>query len=182
VRGSLTVTLLTVVLAVSVAGWVLVRYNALVRLRNRLDNAWTQLDLQLRRRHEVVAHLLTDLAPGRRRELAAALERARHGADAGPAGRASAEADLVAAVSRISRVPRLGLPTSDRLEAVDAQISHACAHHNETVRRYNACRGPGPSALVARILGAGPRRTFTDPEHRPVVMGEARIIGERRSA
>ncbi|HWI04263.1 MAG TPA: LemA family protein, partial [Acidimicrobiales bacterium] len=47
-----------IVLAVLLALYVIVTYNALVKLRNRIQNAWAQIDVQLRRRYDLIPNLV----------------------------------------------------------------------------------------------------------------------------
>ena len=50
--------LLVVVVLVALALWVASMYNGLVRLRNQVRNAWSQLDVQLKRRHDLIPNLV----------------------------------------------------------------------------------------------------------------------------
>ena len=46
------------VIAVLLLLYVIVTYNGLIRLRNRIDNAWTQIDVQLKRRYDLIPNLV----------------------------------------------------------------------------------------------------------------------------
>jgi len=52
------VLVVTLVVAVVVLGWVVVTYNGLVRRRNAVTNAWSQVDVQLKRRYDLVPNLV----------------------------------------------------------------------------------------------------------------------------
>jgi len=52
------VLVVTLVVAVVVLGWVVVTYNRLVRRRNAVTNAWSQVDVQLKRRYDLVPNLV----------------------------------------------------------------------------------------------------------------------------
>ena len=52
------VLLALLVIVVGIALWIMGAYNRLVRLRNQLDNAWAQIDVQLKRRHDLIPNLV----------------------------------------------------------------------------------------------------------------------------
>ena len=47
-----------IIVVVGVALWIMGAYNRLVRLRNQIDNAWAQIDVQLKRRHDLIPNLV----------------------------------------------------------------------------------------------------------------------------
>ena len=55
---ALIVLLILVALVVIVALWIAAKYNGLVRLRNQVENAWAQIDVQLKRRYDLIPNLV----------------------------------------------------------------------------------------------------------------------------
>ncbi len=56
--GGLIALVVLVVVALALVGWVIGMYNSLVRLRNAMRNAWSQIDVQLKRRHDLIPNLV----------------------------------------------------------------------------------------------------------------------------
>ena len=50
--------MLILVILVAIVAWVVFAYNRLVSLRNQVDNAWRQIDVQLKRRHDLIPNLV----------------------------------------------------------------------------------------------------------------------------
>jgi len=51
-------SLIVLIIIVAIAGWAVLAYNGLVSLRNQVQNAWRQIDVQLRRRHDLIPNLV----------------------------------------------------------------------------------------------------------------------------
>src|SRR4030042_1762322 len=81
-------------------------YNGLVRLRNQVKNAWAQIDVQLKRRHDLIPNLVETVKGymkherGTREAVTKARPLAQKVASAGPGERATAEGELSSALSR----------------------------------------------------------------------------------
>lgn len=173
-----------IVLAVVVlaALWLLVTYNGLVKRRLRVDNAWSQIDVTLRQRHDLIPNLLQavrDYAGYERgivEDVTAARERAISAGSV--AGQAKAEEQLAEGVGRLLGVaeayPELRASENfrtlqDQLATVEQRIAVARQIYNDTVQTFNEKVQTMPGALVARPLGFAPREFFaTEPASRAV--------------
>jgi len=154
-------------------------YTGVVRLRARADEAWSDVEAQLKRRHDLVPSLVetvTDLAPNERGTLDAVVAaRARAVAAAGPVVRAEAEGALTQALRQAlalaethPQLRALGsfvqLRTS--LDQIEDAIQTARRRYNAVVRDLNTRIGQFPSNLVAHALGVRSREFFelTSPD------------------
>jgi LemA protein len=163
--------------AVAVAGVVLlygvVTYNRLVRVRNRVENAWSQIDVQLRRRYDLIPNLVETVRGYARheRDVFEAVTRARAAAQAasgvGPQG--AAEGELSRALRQLLAVaenyPQLRanesfLALQEELTATESKIAFARQFYNDQVMALNTLIQSFPSTLVARLARFRPREFF----------------------
>jgi LemA protein len=150
-------------------------YNRLVALRNRAHNAWAQVDVQLRRRSDLVPNLvkcvkgyiiheggaLTTIVELRRQAVAAA---------SSIATRAAAEAELGQSLRLLllaaEAVPRLRasenmLELQEELRATENRIAFARQHYNDSVMEYNAAVQSLPTNLIASLFAFAPATMFS---------------------
>jgi LemA protein len=182
-----------VVAVVLVLGlWVAGIYNRLVSLRNRFKNAFAQIDVQLKRRYDLIPNLvevakgylkhehstLEDVIKARNIASAAAQAVAANPAD-GNAMKSlvSAEAGLGGALSRLMVVseqyPDLKanqtmMQLTEELTSTENKISFARQAYNDSVMSYNTTREVFPSNLIAGMFNFGPAELFVldKPEQR----------------
>jgi LemA protein len=146
-------------------------YNSLIRMRNTVQNGWSDIDVQLTRRHDLVPNLVESVRGymTHERETLEAVTRARTQAvaTAGGAGvnlatRAVAEMALGGAVSNLfavaERYPTLKasqqfLLLQEQLTSTENRIAFARQHYNESVRRYNTSLAEFPRNLLAGMMG-----------------------------
>ena len=165
------------VLAVVLLAWFAGIYNALVSLRNRFKNAFAQIDVQLKRRHDLIPNLV-ETAKGflahERETLEAVIKarnsaegaRTRAAADPGDAqamqGLASAEAGLSGVLGRFFALSeaypdlksnRNMMQLSEELSTTENKIAFARQSYNDAVMRYNNKCEMVPSNLVASMFG-----------------------------
>jgi len=153
------------VAAAALAGGVWL-YNGLVRLRNQVANAWAQIDVQLKRRHDLIPNLVAAVQGYLRheRELFERIAQARTRAQAatGAAAIGRAEGDLGRAVSGLlavmERYPDLkgnqnALALQEELVTTENRIGFARQLYNDLVARYNSRQQVFPVNLVAGGLG-----------------------------
>ena len=142
-------------------------FNSLVRMRNNLRSAWSDIDVQLTRRHDLVPNLVESVKgyiTHERQTLEAVTEARsnamRSGADI--ATRAVAEMALTGAVNNLlataERYPDLKasqnfLLLQEQLTSTENRIGFARQHYNETVRQFNTAISEFPRNLVAGMLG-----------------------------
>ncbi len=148
--GALIVLVIFVGLLFAVALIVIGIYNALVRLRNQVDNAWSQIDVQLKRRHDLIPNLV-ETAKGymkHERETFEAITQARSQAMGaqGVADTAKAEGRLADALSKfmlvVENYPDLKanqnyMDLQRQLEGTENRISNSRRQFNEATRDYN---------------------------------------------
>jgi len=140
-------------------------YNSLVRLRNQVKDAWAQIDVQLKRRYDLIPNLV-ETAKGymkHERETFEAVTQAR-AAVAGAQGigdRAEAESGLTAALGRLFAVaeayPDLKanqnfLALQEELTSTENRISFARQFYNDSVMNFNNKTQMFPSSIVAGMF------------------------------
>ena len=176
--------LVLVILALLLLGVVLA-YNSLVSKRNRAENAWAQVDVQLRRRHDLIPNLVETVkgyASHEKGTLAEVTE-ARVAAQqaSGPASQAQAETQLSGALGRLMAVaenyPELRATENfQQLQAelggTENKIATARQVYNDTVLTLNNACQQIPTNIVASMFGFELREYFTveggDPAREPV--------------
>jgi len=171
-----------VVVVLVVLGLVLL-YNRLVRLRNRTQNAWAQVDVQLKRRYDLVPNLVESVKgyASHERETFEAVTQARASAQAahGVEQQAQAENILSAALGRLLAVgeayPELRASENfqqlqGQLADIESSIAVSRQVYNDTVLTYSNAIQTVPANLVAGIFGFGPRAYFEidEPSRQPV--------------
>jgi LemA protein len=157
----------------------LTTYNRLVRMRNVVHNGWSDIDVQLTRRHDLVPNLVESVRGymTHERETLEAVARARSQAiataGAGLGTRAVAEMALGGAVGNLfvvaERYPTLKasqqfLLLQEQLTSTENRIAFARQHYNESVRQYNTSLAEFPRNLVAGMMGFGPAQLFAADE------------------
>ena len=158
-------------------------YNKLVRLRNRSENAWAQVDVQLRKRYDLVPNLVETVKgyAAHERETFEAVTNARVSAQQaqGVAQQAQAENVLTAALGRLFAVaeayPQLRATENfqqlqEELSGTESKIAYARQFYNDQVMRLNTAIQSFPSSIVARRFHFQPREFFQidEPERGPV--------------
>ncbi|MBD0339119.1 MAG: LemA family protein [Thermoleophilia bacterium] len=160
--------------AVGLIGLLLVvLYNRLVRLRNRAENAWAQVDVQLRRRYDLIPNIVETVkgyASHERatfEEVTAARTRAQQASTVEE--QAQAENALTAAIGRLFAVaeayPELRATENfqqlqAQLEETEQKIAVARQIYNDTVLAYDTALETVPTNVVASMFGFEPRAYF----------------------
>jgi len=167
-------------------------YNSLVSLRNRFKNAYAQIDVQLKRRYDLIPNLvetakgyikhehstLEDVIKARNIALAASQTAAANPADANAMkGLVSAEGGLTGALSRLMVVseqyPDLKanqnmMQLTEELTSTENKIAFARQAYNDSVMQYNTSRETFPNVVLAGMFGFLPAELFhvEDPAER----------------
>jgi LemA protein len=146
--------------------WIL--YNGLVRRRNQVKNSWAQIDVQLKRRHDLIPNLMETVKGYMKheRETMEAVTKARNLAQqvssAGAGERAKAEGELSSALARllavVERYPDLKanqnfLALQEELTSTENKISFSRQYYNDSVLSYNNQTQMFPSNIVASMTG-----------------------------
>jgi LemA protein len=161
-----TVALISIAVLVLVALAVVLVYNRLVRLRNRVENAWAQVDVQLRRRYDLVPNLVETVKGYAAHERATFEEvtRARTAAQQATTVEEQGRAEnlLTAAIGRLFAVaeayPELRASENfqdlqRQLEETEDRIQVSRQVYNDTVLTYENARETVPTNLVAGTFG-----------------------------
>jgi LemA protein len=160
---------IVVVLALAVI-WI---YNRLVTLRTRVDNGWSQIDVQLRRRADLIPNLVETVKgyAAHERELFERVTeaRARSLGATGVADQADAENQVSAGLRQLLAVvenyPDLKanqnfLALQEELIGTESKIAYARQFYNDQVMRLNTLIQSFPSSIVARVFGFQERPFF----------------------
>ncbi|HEX9645070.1 MAG TPA: LemA family protein [Acidimicrobiia bacterium] len=164
---------LTLGILVVLAAAVIFVYNRLVRLRNRTDNAWAQVDVQLKRRYDLIPNLVETVKgyASHESETFQAVVAARSAAQAANGVEAQAEAEnlLTGALRRLFALAEAypQLRASENFQSLqgdlsDAENKIAVARqiYNDSALTYNNAVQTIPSNLVASIAGFRPTGYF----------------------
>ena len=182
----MNVALIILLILVAIAGiaalWVTGIYNTLVALRNRFKNAFSQIDVQLKRRYDLIPNLvetakgylkhehetLEDVIKARNIAYTASQSAAANPADASAVkSLLSAESGLTGALSRLMVVseqyPDLKanqnmMQLTEELTSTENKISFARQAYNDSVMTYNTTRQVFPNVVFAGMFG------FTDAQ------------------
>jgi len=155
-----------VVLLVAVVGWAVLTYNGLVRLRNLVQEAWRQIDVELTRRHDLIGNLVETVKGYAAHERGTLEEviRARAGAMApgqSPAQQAESENILSQALGRLLAIAEAypDLKASENFMALQSEltstedrIASARRYYNATVRDLNTKVETVPSNIIAGVF------------------------------
>lgn len=168
---------LVVVVAV-VAIVVAVLYNGLVRKRNEVDNAWSQIDVQLKRRLDLVPNLVETVkgyAVHERAALEAVIAARSHSLAAGatPHEQAKVDNELTGALRQLFALaeayPDLKanqgfVSLQDELANTESRIAYARQFYGDAVESYNTAIQAVPGVIVAKMFGFGEREYFEAEE------------------
>jgi len=146
----------------------IVTYNGLVRRRNQVKNAWAQIDVQLKRRYDLIPNLMETVKGYMKheRETLEAVTNARNiaqqASSSGAGARAKAEGELSSALSRllvvVENYPDLKanqnfLALQEELTSTENKISFSRQYYNDSVLRYNNQTQMFPSNIIASMTG-----------------------------
>lgn len=154
--------------AIVVVVWLIWVFNALVSKRNQVTNAWSDIDVQLKKRHDLIPNLVAAVQgfKGYEAALLQSVTQARAAAMAvgaqNVAGLAAAESHLTSAVHgllvAVEAYPDIKasgsfLKLQDQLAAVENDLESARRYYNATVREFNSAVQVFPTTIFARWLG-----------------------------
>ena len=167
------VAIVFLVIVVVVVFWAISIYNGLVAMRNRFKNAFAQIDVQLKRRYDLIPNLVETVkgyAAHERQTLEAVIQ-ARNMAMAaqGPAEQAQAENMISGALKSIFALseayPDLKanqnfLNLQEELTGTEGRIAYSRQFYNDTVQKYNTKIQTFPTVVLAGMFHFGPREYF----------------------
>lgn len=175
--------LVTVGIFVALALWAVAVYNRLIGLRNQVTNGWKQIDVQLKRRHDLIPNLVNtvkgamEFEKGTLEAVIAARNRAVTAS--GPADAGRKEGELTQALGRLFALaesyPQLTANQNVRalqeeLTGTENKIGFARQFYNDIVTTYNTATQVIPGNLIAGFAGFRPAEMFeiTDATERVV--------------
>jgi LemA protein len=161
--------LILLALVVLVVLWVIGAYNGLIGLKNKVANAWKQIDVQLKRRHDLIPNLVNtvkgamDFERGTLEAVIAARNKAVNAT--GVAATAKAEGELTQALGRLFALteayPDLKATGNvaqlqEELTSTENKIGFARQLYNDVATEYNTRQATFPTMLVAGLAQASP--------------------------
>lgn len=170
-----------VVLLVIGSGYFIGIYNGLVRKRNETDNAWSQIDVQLKRRHDLIPNLVETVKgyASHEQETLEKVIQARNKAVAaeGPAAAGQAEGMLGAALGKLFALaesyPDLKanqnfLALQEELSSTENRIGFARQAYNDAATRYNNAREVFPANMISGSFSEADLFEIESPSERDV--------------
>jgi len=161
--------LVVVVLLVLLALWMMGAYNGLISLKNQVANAWKQIDVQLKRRHDLIPNLVETVKGAmdfERNTLEAVISARNKAVSAqGVAATAKAEGELTQALGRLFALteayPQLKATTNisqlqEELSSTENKVAFARQLYNDVATQFNTKQAQFPTNLVRGLAGATP--------------------------
>jgi LemA protein len=175
--------LVLVAVVALLAAWIIASYNRLVSMRNQTLNGWRQIDVQLKRRHDLVPNLVNAVRGSmdfERDTLTSVMEaRSKALTATGPADAAQKEGQLSQALGRLLAVAE-NYPTlksndnvkmlQEELSGTENKVGFARQFYNDIATNFNTAQQVFPANLFAAALGFKPAELFeiTTPTDRDV--------------
>ncbi len=162
------------IIAAAVVVWIIAAFNGLVSLRNRVQNAWAEIDVQLKRRHDLIPNLVESVRGYMQHERSVLESVTQARAQAVAAGenvqsRIAAESILSSALGKLFAVvenyPQLRAVENfqmlqEELTSTENRIAFARQFYNDEVMKFNTAQGTFPRNLIAAPLGFRPATMF----------------------
>jgi len=169
--------IILLVVIVLIALYLVSAYNGLVKVRNRIENGWAQIEVQLKRRFDLIPNLVETVkgyAAHEKGTLEAVIA-ARNSAmtASGPAGIAASDNALTGTLKSLFALseayPDLKANTNflnlqEELSGTEGKIAYARQYYNDEVRAYNTKVQSFPTNMIASKFGFKEREYFQAPE------------------
>jgi LemA protein len=165
--------IIVLIVIVLVVGFFIAMYNGLIRLRVRADASWSDIDVQLKRRHDLIPNLVETVKGYAAHEKGTFENIAKYRTAAmqatAPADRAAAEGQLTQALRGLLAVAEAypQLRASEEFTALQSQltqtednIQNARRYYNAVVRDFNTKLQTFPTNMFGSMLGFQPRQYF----------------------
>ena len=165
--------LIVLLVVAAIVLWAIFSYNGLVGMRNQVLNGWRQIDVQLKRRHDLIPNLVNTVRGAmdfERDTLTAVMEaRAKAQTATGPADAAQKEGQLNQALGRLLAVAE-NYPTlrsnenvkmlQEELSATENKVGFARQFYNDIATKFNTAQQVFPTNFFASMLGFTPAELF----------------------
>ena len=163
--------LLWLIVPILIVLWVIGAYNKLISLKNQVANAWKQIDVQLKRRHDLIPNLVNavkgamDFEKSTLEAVISARNRAVSATGTGVAQVAAAEGELTQALGRLfalsENYPTLKATANiqqlqEELTSTENKVGFARQAYNDFATSYNTAQQQFPTNLVAGLAKAAP--------------------------
>jgi LemA protein len=164
-------TIILLVVAAAVVFWVITAYNRLIALKNQVANGWKQIDVQLKRRHDLIPNLIAavkgamDFEKNTLEAVISARNKAVSATGGGVAQVARAEGELTQALGRLfalsENYPQLKATANiqqlqEELTSTENKVGFARQLYNDVATSYNTAQQQFPTNLVAGLAKASP--------------------------
>ncbi len=179
----MTALVIILVIAGVLLFWAIAVYNRLIGLKNQVENGWKQIDVQLKRRHDLIPNLVETVRgvmEFERDTLTSVMEaRSRAVSASGPAQAGKAEGELTQALGRLfmltENYPQLKANENvkmlqEELTATENKVGFARQFYNDIATKFNIARETFPSNIVAGAFNFNRAELFeiTEPGERAV--------------
>lgn len=173
------ILIVILVIIVALIAWAITAYNGLIRGRNGVENAWSQIDVQLKRRIDLIPNLVETVKgyAAHEKETLDAVIQARTAAvnasGGSPGTQAAADNALTGALRQLFALseayPDLKanqnfLALQDELTATESRVAYARQFYNDTVLNYNNKLQQFPTVIFARMMNFQRREYFEADE------------------
>jgi LemA protein len=158
--------MIVLVVLVLLVIWVIAKYNSLISLRNQVNNGWKQIDVQLKRRHDLIPNLVETVKGYMKFEqdtLRQVVEARNAAVSAtGVADSAAKEGELTAALSRlfalVENYPNLKSNENvkqlqEELTSTENKVSFARQFYNDIATKFNIAQQVFPGNMIAGMFG-----------------------------
>ena len=162
----MTPLIVLLIVAAVLVFWVIGIYNRLVNLRNQKENGWRQIDIQLKRRHDLIPNLVSTVkgAMEFERDTLTQVMEARNKAmtATGPADAGRKEGELTQALGKLfalaENYPQLKSNENvkmlqEELSGTENKIGFARQFYNDIATKFNIARETFPSSIIAGMFG-----------------------------
>ncbi|PNX47875.1 MAG: hypothetical protein BV459_03535 [Thermoplasmata archaeon M11B2D] len=169
--------IIVVIIVVGIVIWILSFYNKVIRSENRIDNAWAQIDVQLKRRADLIPNLMETVKGymNHERQTLEAVTKARSAIMTAKTPQESINADnmLTGALKTLFAVaesyPDLKanqnfLQLQDELTHTEDKIAYSRQHYNDSVLSFNNTIETFPGNIFAGMMGKKERQMLQIPE------------------
>ena len=169
----MSVFLILIIVVAVIAIWVIMKYNGLVTLRNQTENGWRQIDVQLKRRHDLIPNLINSVkgAMEFEQDTLQKVIAARNAAVSakGVADAAVKEGELSGVLSRLfalaENYPALKSNENvkqlqEELASTENKIGFARQFYNDIATKFNISQQVFPGNIIANLFRFTPRELF----------------------
>lgn len=169
-------TIIIVAVIVIIVLFIIMTYNAFVRLRNWVREAWAQIDVQLKRRHDLIPNLVNTVkgyAAHEQETLAKVIEARNNLLSGSPQERIDADSEMQGALKSIFALseayPDLKanqnfMQLQEELTTTENKVAYSRQLYNKTVAEYNIKVDTFPAMIIARLFNFNKEQQLVTPE------------------